>query len=261
MNKVNWLFDRLRARKVAWLTPFVVYAFLTIDIQWLLLGFLAYMIGKSIFIATFHEYVIHKWIRPKHKLIEILGWYLSAVWEWVGPKDKAIFHYLHHQFHRTDNDPTHTKLALTDNWLLYHLDLTPHSTHESLPKIPFEEIDRTDVYEWFTKHWRPVVYATLILWLVLLPFWTFLAFLLWPIWIWTIAYRFIDWHYHKRQRSDPNWLVFLLGSHAWHNYHHAQSDYGKGKDIKEVYYGPDPWKKFNIDYYIHKLLYKPYHSE
>jgi len=261
MGKVTFLFNKLRARKIAWLTPFVIYGFVTIDLTWLLLGFILYMIGKSIFIATFHEYVIHKWIRPKHKLIEIIGWYLSALWEWTGPEDKAVFHYLHHQYHRTKHDPTHEKLKLTNNWFLYHLDLTPHSSHDSLPLIPFDDIDRTGVYNWFSKYWRQTVCTTLILWLVFLPFWTFLAFLLWPIWIWTMAYRFIDWHYHKKQRADINWLVFLFGSHAWHNHHHNQSDYGNGKDIREVYYGPMPWKRLNIDYYIHKLLYKPYHSD
>ena len=30
------------------------------------------------------------------------------------------------------------------------------------------------------------------------------------------------------------------------------------KKVKEVYLGPKPWKYFNIDFYIQKLLYKPY---
>jgi len=73
INKIIWLLHEIRSRKIAFATPFVIYAFFVVDWIWLLSGFMFYWVAKSIFIATYHEYQVHKWIRPKYKFIELLG--------------------------------------------------------------------------------------------------------------------------------------------------------------------------------------------
>jgi hypothetical protein len=258
-NKIVKLIHEIRARKIAFATPFVIYAFFVVDWIWLLSGFMFYWVAKSIFIATYHEYQVHKWIRPKYKFIELLGWLLTAIWEQQSPYNKCRFHFLHHTFgNDPKKDPTQAKVDLTENALLYHFDLTPHASLENLPPMPDDEVDPTPMFDWFNKHWYKVFFATILIWLITLPFWTFLAFFIFPVWIWGIIYRYTDWWWHKLNNPDPNWMVLLIGTHAWHNYHHKYSNYGTDKKVKEVYLGPKPWKYFNIDFYIQKLLYKPY---
>ena len=122
--------------------------------------------------------------------------------------EQAPFPHLHHFLHHTfgddpKKDPTQAKIDLTENALLYHFDLTPHASLENLPPMPDDEVDPTPMFNWFNKHWYKVFFATILIWLITLPFWTFLAFFIFPVWIWGIIYRYTDWWWHKLNNSDP----------------------------------------------------------
>ena len=258
-DKTSNIFLECKARKQIWLVPLIIFSLITIEWKYLLLSFVLYSFFRGIIFATYHDYVIHRVIKPKNKIIEIIGWYIISVWEWTGPRPKVMYHCLHHMYDGDKElDPTEAKLSLTNSMAAWLFDLSPHAPITVYPEAEalMNRLNKTEVYLWFDKYWKHCLILTVICWLIFLPFWTFLAFLIWPNWSWTMIYKFTEWRFHKQEKPDNPWLAILLGCHAWHESHHLdRSD----TTTYKIYYGSGIIKYLNTDWYVHKLLYKPYH--
>jgi hypothetical protein len=242
----------LKARKILWLMPGAILSIFLINFTWILIGIASYMILFRWFTLTYHEYQVHKFIKPNNVVVEAIGYFILAVWEWQSPAKKINFHELHHDYYQDNQlDPTIAKLNLTDNAILYCLDLTPHSDipYADMPPIAIE----TQIYKWFNKHWVTVLTTTIVAWLLLLPFWTFMVFYWVPMFFWNIIYRTTDWTCHKICSADRPWACLYLGTSAYHGRHHNDNSYNK-----DTYYGIGFWKYLNIDFYITRLFFKTF---
>ena len=246
------IFNMIKTRKVLWLMPAALIALFIVDFQWIVLGTILYFPLFRWFTLTYHEYQVHKYICPKNNIVEFIGYFILAVWEWQSPIKKLVYHQIHHDFSEDPvNDPTAAKLRLTDSAVLYCFDMSPHAN------IPYYDATpaavETRMYQWFNQNWSKVLIITVLGWLIFLPFWTFLAFYIWPMFIWNIIYRTTDLTFHKWELADKPWFCLYLGTSAYHGRHHLDDSYSR-----ETYYGKGFWRYLNIDYYITGLLFKDY---
>ena len=256
INKhLNFLANKFVARKTIY-TLLLLLLFLLIepiDPLWLLGGIFFYYVLRPLQLATWHEYISHSQLRPRHKIIEILGLYVLAVWEMSGPKYKFFYHDLHHRYLHNELDPTHTKLVASTNFFQFCLDLQPSQV------IHYDKANETlyqnDITRWFDRNHRKVWIISLATWLVLLPTWSFIVFYLMPVFFWNFVNRAGEyiWHHPDWQIPDNNWLVFLLSQNAWHQGHHAEDFRPESERV--IFYGPGIWKWFNVDFYIRKLFF------
>lgn len=243
------IINLIKARRVLWFTVPALVALALVDIKILLLGVAVYFPLFRLYTLMYHEYQVHQYIKPKHELVEWFGYFIMAVWEWSSPENKVKFHELHHKyFQDDDNDPTVAKLKRAPNPILYCLDLTPH-----VP-IKFDTVEYTfsdtRSYRWFNQYWFEVMVVTLAAWLIFLPFWTFLAFYCFPVFVWQIIYRTTDVTFHHYYWPDVPLFCLYLGTSAYHGRHHLDDSYSRA-----TYYGKGYWKYLNIDYYITGLMF------
>jgi len=245
------MFAILRSRKGLYLLPFGILSLFFVSWEWLLFGTWVYMVLARWQVLIYHEYQVHKYLKPKNKLIEIFGWFINAVWEWQSPFNKVRFHELHHAHYQDDeNDPTGAKLRLAKSYILYCLDCTPHANIPYIETSP--AVIETAPYLWFNKYWAHIATATLLLWVLFLPFWTFVAFYVFPLSIYNILYRATDWHCHKINGDDRNWTCLYLGTGAWHKRHHNETGYDP-----KTFFGPGIWRYLNVDLYLVHLFFDP----
>ena len=252
MKTVEFLFAKFLGRKIPWLTLFVILSTFYLEWYWFLAGglFMLWFVRPMI-IATYHESCTHQFIQARAPWIEVLGFYIGIVWEIQSPDHKYRFHYRHHAFHKDPlRDPTEGRLVRAKNMLVYILGLGPHVdpnfVYETVPDIP-----KNKIYVFFQKYWLEIWLVTMLAWLVFLPFWTFLAFYIFPQWVSGVLFEFGNYIWHRLNIPDQNWAVILFGSNTWHRLHHNWHDQTK------PYYGPGIWPWFNIDFYLQKLLFKP----
>lgn len=252
---INHLTNKFVARKTIYTLLLLVLCYLIdpVSIIWLIGGILFYYIIRPIQLATWHEYISHRQLMPRNKFIEILGLYILAVYEMSGPKYKFFYHDLHHRFLHTDLDPTHSKLVASSSFVQFCLDLQPSCI------IHYDKAQETqyqnNLTKWFDYNHKKVWLISVVIWLLIFPLWTFTVFYLMPVFFWNFVNRAGEyiWHHPDWQIPDNNWLVFILSQNAWHQSHHDE-DY-KPDSERKLFYGPDIWKWFNIDFYIRKIFF------
>jgi hypothetical protein len=246
------IISKLRSRKVLYLMPLAILSAILVPVKLLLLGVVIYFVFFRLHTLMYHEFQVHKFIKPKNQLIELVGYFIIAAYEWQSPENKIKFHQLHHDNYKSlDADPTEAKLRLANNFFLYCLDLTPHAAIVST-EVSLDAIE-TSMYCWFNKYWEIVTFVTVGSWLVFLPFWSFLAFYSFPLFIWSIIYRTTDWTCHKINLPDYNLSCLYLGTSAYHGRHHNNDTYDRA-----TYYGLGFWKYVNIDYWITAVFFDDY---
>jgi hypothetical protein len=244
------LISEFKSRKIFYLMPLVLLSLFLVDIKYIILGIVIYFPMFRHFTLVYHEFQSHRYIIPKNSIIEAMGYFILAVWEMQPPDRKINFHQIHHDFFSDDeHDPTTAKLSKADNFWIYCLDISPHVPIPGFFNNP--DAIQTSAYTWFNKYWERVLITVVISWLILLPFWTFLAFYCMPIFIWSIVYRSTDWNFHKKNYPDYPLTCLYLGTSAYHGRHHLDDSYSR-----ETYYGKGFWRYLNIDYYITGLFFK-----
>jgi len=245
------IFNLLRSRKGLYLFPIGILSLFYVSWEWLFFGTWLYFVLLRWQTLVYHEYQVHKYLEPKNALVEIIGYFINAVWEWQSPWNKVKFHELHHQYYQDDeHDPTGAKLRLAKNYILYCLDLTPHAAIALFGTEP--KVRETASYKWFNKYWAHVAIITIILWILILPFWTFIAFYLFPMAFMNPFLRSTDWHCHKINGDDRNWTCLYLGTGAWHKRHHEETGYDP-----KIFFGPGIWRYLNVDLYLVHLFFNP----
>lgn len=252
MQVFNFIFSKFKARKVFWMTFLVVPALFFVDPIWFLISFLLFRVWESIYIATYHEFQVHKMLKPRHWIFEFLGYYLIAAGDVQRPIDKIKHHWKHHEFYQDfDKDPTQARVELVKWPWLYCLDLGAHAPHYHIEDKDIPVI-QTPLFQFFNKYATQIFFTNMIVWCLLFGVWSFITFFVFPVWAWGIVFRSIDWYTHKLDLPDSNWLVFVYGSQCWHQYHHNYD-----RTQTEPYYGEGIWKLLNIDFYVQKLTFKP----
>ena len=222
----------------------------------LVLGIVSYFIIKPLQLSTWHDYLSHKQVRPRSKIIEFLGLFILAVWELSGPKYKVLYHNLHHKFINTEDDPTYVRLLNSKNFLFFCLDLGKLKTINYNKAKPVEYDSRLQI--WFDNNHKFVLLIITVLWLTFLPIWSWVAFWLMPVFFWNFVNRAGEyiWHHPNWQKPDLNFLVCIFSQNAWHNSHHSYDD--MNLENIPINDGPGFWKYLNWDFYIRLLFFKKY---
>ena len=248
------LFYKIQSRKIAWLLPTAILSVLLIDWHWLALGVLLYFIGFRWHTLVYHEYQVHRYIKPKHWIVELIGYLHLAVVEWQSPKKKILYHQLHHEnYLDLKDDPTTAKVKRASNMFLYFLDMTPHVAIPNFNKDP--DAEQTALYTWFNNNHLRVLAVSVVAWLIVLPLWSFFAFYLFPMFVWGIVYRSTDWTNERLGLPDRPWAVLYLGTSAFHSRHHLDDSYNRS-----TYFGTGIYKYLNIDWYIVNAMFDDYKS-
>jgi len=250
LDKFLFLFYKFNARRGLYLTFLVLPAFFFVPLWQFVVSFLIWRIVESIYIGIYHEFHVHKLLKPRSELVEFLGYWRIAAGDFQSPFNKASYHWKHHEFYETEKDPTQAKLDRADHPLGYCLDISAPAPWYYVDTSRITVID-TRLYRFFQQYWAHVCVINIILWLTLTSFWTFIAWFIFPIWSWLIIWKTIDWLTHKLKLEDKNWLVLVYGSQCWHQYHHDND-----RTQTEPYYGSGIWKWLNIDFYVQKLTFK-----
>lgn len=238
---------------------------------WLYSFLFFYLLFGPLFISTNHEYIMHEYIRPRNRVIEFLCFYIIVLYSFSNLKHNKKHHMLHHihGHKRPELDPTVQRLSGTSTWQ-FLLDLWVVRTGQSAVgpvnsmSHAEERLSRgaipEDSWNFFNKHWLLIAAGTQIVWLLLFPAWTWFVFYVYPVALGMLTGRFSEVYYHKWHKNDNPVFVFLQGSQAWHQCHHAT--------FMDRKIGPTPWeypgsrvnknwKYLNGQYYINKLLFKP----
>jgi len=84
------LLNMIKARKVLWLMPTALIALFIVDFRWIVLATILYFPLFRWFTLTYHEYQVHKYICPKNNIVEFIGYFILAVWEWQSPIKKLV---------------------------------------------------------------------------------------------------------------------------------------------------------------------------
>ena len=246
-----FLFNKFRARKILYLTFLVVPMLFFVPFWWIPASLLLGRIVESIYIATYHEFHVHKLLVPRCRLVEILGYWRICAGDFQSPGVKSLNHWKHHRWYKdTEHDPTQAKLHITNNPFYYLLDLGKHAPHYHLEVDEIKPV-KTSTYNFFEKYWLEICLLNLAIWLIFVPFWTFVCWFILPVWFWGVVWRSVDWWTHKLGGADKDWLVFVYGSQCWHHYHHDNV-----KTQTDPYYGKGIWKIVNIDCWSQKLTFK-----
>ncbi len=248
------LFYKIQSRKILWLLPTAILSVLLIDWHYLTMGVLLYFIGFRWHTLVYHEYQVHKYIKPKHWSIELIGYLHLAVFEWQSPRKKILYHQLHHEnYLDLKDDPTTAKVKRAKNMFLYFLDMTPHAAIPNFDKEP--DAVQTALYNWFNNNHLRVLVITVLAWLIVLPLWSFFAFYLFPMFVWGIVYRSTDWTNERLGLPDRHWAILYLGTSAFHSRHHLDDSY-----TRSTYFGTGIYKYLNIDWYIVNTMFDDYKS-
>jgi fatty-acid desaturase len=257
-HTLDALFSKFLGRRTIHLCVLLIICLIInpVDPLFLILGIVFYYIIKPFQLSTWHDYLSHRQFRPKNKFIEILGLYILAVWEQSGPKYKVLYHNLHHKFINTDDDPTYTRLVNSKNFLYFCLDLGKLKTinYNKAKQVEYD----SELPSWFDKYHRQVLLITTLVWLLLLPFWSWIVFWLTPVFFWNFVNRGGEyiWHHPNWQMNDLNFMVVIFSQNAWHNSHHSY-DLENLENIP-IDNGPGAWKFLNWDFYIRLLFFKRY---
>lgn len=257
-NFLNQLYSKFLGRRTFYSLVLLLCCLFTIELDWIWLiwGVAFYFFIKPLQLALWHEYLAHRLIQPRNKIVEFLGLYILSVWELSGPKDKVLYHDLHHRYMHSELDPTYKRLVDSKRFLYFCLDLGKSS------EIHYNKAGdggfTSSLTLWFDKHYKKVLIFSLIVWLTFFPLWTWISFWLTPVFVWNFINRIGEyvWHHPNWQMEDKNWLVFILSQNAWHQSHHQEDN----SEIKPVviFNGPGLWKYFNWDYYIRLLFFKKF---
>ena len=251
-DKFLFLFVKFRARRGLWLMFLILPSFFFVPLWQFVVSFFVWRISESIYLGIYHEFHVHKLLKPRWAIIEILGYWRLVSFDFQSPFDKILYHTKHHMFYETDRDPTYSKMKLTPNIVLYCLDISapvPPASHNFDANLV--SIEDTKLYRFFQKYWAWICAANIIVLISLLPFWTFIAWFIFPLWMWTWIGLTIDWMTHKLQKEDKNWFVLFYGTQCWHRFHHKYVHTQTKPD-----YGPGIWKWLNIDFYVQSLTFK-----
>jgi len=254
LDKFLFLFNNFKGRRGLYLTFLVLPAVFFVPLWQFVVSFFVGRIIESIYIATYHEYHVHKLLKPRSEFIEFLGYWRLVSGEIQSPFDKVSYHWKHHEFFDTEKDPTQSKLDLASNPILYCLDMTPPGAWHNVDPDRIKIVD-TRLYRFFQKYWAHVFLLNIILWVTLTSFWTFVVWFIFPSWAWLCVWKTIDWRTHKLKRKDANWQVLLYGSQCFHQWHH-DTYHDSSNSPAELFYGPGIWKWLNIDFYVQKLTFK-----
>lgn len=249
-DKSLFLFNKFNSRRGFWLMFLVLPSFFFVPLWQFAVSFIIWRVIDSIYLGVYHEFHVHKLLRPRWFFIEFLGYWRIVSGDFQSPLSKITYHWKHHEFYETEKDPTQGKIDLASNPILFCLDMTAPGPYHHVD-TSFVKVQDTKLYRFFQKYWAWICLSNIIFWITITSFWTFIAWFIFPMWIWMIIWKTVDWETHKLKMPDKNWLVLLYGSQCWHFYHHAND-----RIQTETYYGTGLWKWLNIDFYVQKLTFK-----
>jgi len=251
--EVKELLQRIYANwKITIETILCVVGIAYFPIEYVLYGFVfSTVFGLGVVATTLHDYVSHEYVIPCNAFVGSIVLMLVAMYGGRSLQNNRNYHALHHTFTNTAKDPTRTILDST-SWLGFMFNIRSPVTIYSKTITETSNALKTPVWRIINKYAIQVHLTLIVLWLILLPMWSFYIFYIIPVVHNNIVSKYVDLRFHKsadRLAEDVPHLALLLGSSAWHNTHHKQ--------WKVEFCGSGKWKYVNPQYWTIKVLFKP----
>lgn len=205
---------------------------------------------------VFHEYWVHRQLRPKNRIIGFVFDYLCHLI--VHDRISWIYsHTYHHRHWKTPQD-IEVNAMLADSWVYYFMFASP--VHGNSAHTVAIEAGRASVMEhlppesqFLQKYVIEITIATHLIFLLIFGLSIYTYFLLFQIWIfhkYIVVFDELVTHYNDKNRDeevDNPYLFPICCGTAYHKSHHALFD--------SIILGPGKLKYLNIQYYFVKLFY------
>jgi hypothetical protein len=218
-----------------------------LPLEYFLIAIGIYLVYMPVIQTIEHEYICHEYIVPKNKIVDFFALVLFYIHHDGNVANKRNYHVTHHRYWKDQRkDPTQEKMIGVPVWrhvlgferpMPIHIDQVRNSLLESNQLVQLLE-----------PHAKKIYWGYRLAMLIFLPLPWFVVFVVYVPWLFTTAINFHDTIFHGQvQGKDNSWLLPIYGNGSWHIKHH--SEYARN------YHGPSKIVKFNIAWYLQKLLF------
>lgn len=205
-----------------------------------------------------HEYLEHRYILPKNKIIKHLIEYFAFIWNPSVYLDKAAdirVHQYHHKYWKGQKDSFSHNLRLE----LLRWTTNPPLFVKPNDKVMQRLVNEFADFPYVVKYFTEIRIFLSVLAIIIFGFKYYLFFYLIPIILRHVFQGQHDVWFLILGERDHGYIFPIGLNQSWHLYHH-DTGANKHKTWNEIFGGPTWVKYFNPQYYFSIMFFKIKHA-